>query len=90
MANEIAKKHGALAVLDFSDPPTRKRYLCRCDCGRIAEVSAGALEAGEIRTCGRCLTLRSAPPAADSFAGAVADLEGRNAWKRHNGGGGGS
>jgi hypothetical protein len=37
------KRYGALAVLDFSDPPTRKRYLCRCDCEKIIEVPAGAL-----------------------------------------------
>jgi hypothetical protein len=83
MAEEIAKKYGALAVLDFSDPPTRKRYLCRCDCGKTVEVPTEALEAGEILTCGRCLTLRSAPPAADSFAGAVAKEAAWGARKRH-------
>jgi hypothetical protein len=82
----IERRYGALAVLDFSDPPTRKRYLCRCDCGKVVEVPTEALEAGEILTCGRCRAASATPDArADSFASNVADLEGCNAWKRHRG-----
>ena len=50
------KKFGRLTAIK----PTEKRqcgkviWLCRCDCGRIAYVTAGHLGSGSIRSCGKC------------------------------------
>jgi hypothetical protein len=87
MAEEIAKKYGALAVIGYRDARTAKVAIVRCDCGKVVEAPTEALAAGEILNCGRC---RPAPatPAADSFAGAVASEESWGAKKRHFGGGG--
>jgi hypothetical protein len=65
----IERRYGALAVLDFSDPPTCKRCLCRCDCGRFVERSVEALVSGEMLNCGNCRAAPAAPatPAASSL-----------------------
>ena len=59
---------------------------------RALTIGADALESGVV-VCGGCVhpPHSAATPDArvDSFAGAVAMLESRNAWKRHRGGGGG-
>jgi hypothetical protein len=89
--------------ITISRDATLKRVSCRCaTCGHLCLIGAEALEGGV--NCPGCLSphsvLSNVPPAAhlpsakpdrsDSFAGAVADMEGRNAWKRHKGGGVGS
>jgi hypothetical protein len=82
----IERRYGKLVVIGFSDQRTCKRCLCRCDCGNVVERPVEALTAGDISACGNC---RAAPAKADapadSFAANVA--KGRNAWKRHKGGG---
>jgi hypothetical protein len=70
-----------------------KRVICKCAiCGHVCTIGADALESGVV-VCGGCVhpPHSAATPDArvDSFAGAVAMLESRNAWKRHRGGGGG-
>jgi hypothetical protein len=69
---------------------TGKRIVCKCaSCGHVCVIGAGALEGGAVHCPGCAHPPRAKTDArSDSFAGAVANLEGRNAWKRHKGGGG--
>jgi hypothetical protein len=70
--------------LVLSADQTRKRIVCKCAfCGHFCTIGTEALKAGV--NCPNCLNPRSATPSADSFAGAVADLEGWGARGRHRG-----
>jgi hypothetical protein len=80
------ERHGNWLVL--GGDVTGKRIECRCSqCQRVTVIGREALEGGAGVTCPRCLNPRSATPdaRADSFAGAVASLEGRGARGRHRG-----
>lgn len=82
---EIRHFGGAWSLVRFSDP-TQKRALCKCDaCGKIAELSVEALEAGAV-SCPGCLAPRFAlSPASQqrSFAAELVQGEVRGARIRH-------
>jgi hypothetical protein len=62
-----------------------KRAACRCDCGRVAELSLQALEAGSIPLCDcRRRPAGAAISASADFAADVAALEGNDATYRRN------
>jgi hypothetical protein len=74
----------------LSKDATLKRIVCKCaSCGHVCTIGAEALEAGGV-FCSGCARPHSAKPDAPEFAAGLANLESRNAWKRHKGGGGGS
>lgn len=53
--NLAGKKFGALTALYQSQSiNNRTRWVCRCECGKIHNVSAGDLKSGRIKSCG-CL-----------------------------------
>lgn len=53
---EIAEgeRFGALVVLKESANDGKRRFLCRCDCGRVSEVRLDHLRSGHSNSCGRC------------------------------------
>jgi hypothetical protein len=86
MPDEIPRQYDGWLVI--GGDVTGKRIECRCSqCQRVTVIGREALEGGAGVTCPRCLNPRSATPdaRADSFAGAVASLEGRGARGRHRG-----
>jgi hypothetical protein len=86
----IARRYGRLAVIGYRDARLAKVAICRCDCQNLVERSVEALVSGEMLNCGNCPATPATPDArSDTFASSVADLEGRSAWRRHKGGGGG-
>jgi len=66
---------------------TRKRVLCRCDCGAVRELGVGALVNAETLGCG-CRLSGPQPRlrASDSFASSLAETEAHGASRRHRGG----
>lgn len=56
MTIKIGDKFGKWTVLEQSttDKNNKRRFPCKCDCGRTAEVVAGNLVAGVSRSCGFC------------------------------------
>lgn len=55
--DEVGKEYGKLTVVNFSgiDSAGAARWMCRCKCGNVAEVSGRSLRAGNTKSCG-CLT----------------------------------
>lgn len=53
--NLIGKQFGHLTVIAKSDKrgtQNEYKWVCKCDCGRITEVTTGALNSGTISSCG--------------------------------------
>ena len=53
--NLIGKHFGHLTVIAKSDKrgtQNEYKWICRCDCGKLTEVSTGMLNSGEITSCG--------------------------------------
>jgi hypothetical protein len=91
VTEDEVQRFGAWRLIGFADS-TGNRSIVRCGlCGYLSLISREALEAGGV-FCSGCARPHSATPdaRADSFASGIAGVEGRNAWKRHKGGGGGS
>lgn len=51
---ESGTKYGRLEVLKEVYSPRRRKFLCRCSCGRTAEVRMDHLRNGHSQTCGKC------------------------------------
>jgi hypothetical protein len=84
---DAVERHGNWLVIGRD--ATRKRVTCKCaTCGYVALIGAEALEGGSV-FCSECAHPTKPDARADSFAGAVAGMETRDAWRRHRGGGGG-
>lgn len=55
---EIGERFGHWIVIDNAPShrspggTVRKRYLCKCDCGTIKEISATSLRTGKTKSCG--------------------------------------
>ena len=56
--NLLGERFGKLTVIDQATVQDRKNYkwLCRCDCGNLCEVTTCHLRSGHTRSCGRCQT----------------------------------
>ncbi len=54
----VGRRFGRLTVLErvAGNPWRGRRWLCRCECGKITTVSGGPLRAGKTQSCG-CLRL---------------------------------
>ena len=50
--NLINKKFNRLSVIEYT---VNKKWLCKCDCGNIKEISTSNLTLGRIKSCG-CLS----------------------------------
>lgn len=52
------QRFGRLTVLRMTDNiiGKKKRYVCKCDCGKETTVSAGNLKSGKVKSCG-CLVI---------------------------------
>lgn len=53
-------RFGSLTVLgynalDHSDPLSKAKWICKCDCGNYTSVSATYLRSGNTSTCGECI-----------------------------------
>nr|DAI76264.1 MAG TPA: Acetone carboxylase alpha subunit [Caudoviricetes sp.] len=46
----VGRRFGDLVATDWDG--TRRRWICRCDCGANRLVRAGRLTGGEVRSCG--------------------------------------
>lgn len=49
----VGYKFSRMTVIEYS---LSHRWVCRCECGKIKEVNAGALNTGRVKSCG-CLNL---------------------------------
>lgn len=48
-------EYGELTVIRELEPLSgKRRFLCRCACGNLAEVRLGHLRSGHTSSCGRC------------------------------------
>ena len=55
----IGKTFGRLTVVSLGKSKNKKRYwLCRCQCGRAAEVTTDKLNSGHTKSCG-CLAIET-------------------------------
>lgn len=51
----VGKKYGRLIILDEATPVNgRRKVICKCDCGKVKEITLTHLRAGNILSCG-CL-----------------------------------
>lgn len=56
IVNEIGNRYGKLLVIEQTDNRAfgNVKWLCRCDCGELCEVSGSSLRTGQTKSCG-CL-----------------------------------
>lgn len=81
----IGRTFGQWTVL--AADPTRKRFLCQCQCGNVRQLALGAPLDGGARGCGGCkLTPRPGPAKLNDRATELAALEARVARNKNGGG----
>ena len=48
----LGERYGHLTVIEEHQVCRNRRVMCRCDCGRVAEIMLTNLKRGQIKSCG--------------------------------------